>query len=227
METSPIINKIDKRIMAFVNQMTEPYKDGDDIIMLYEILNGKRFPEGNVLLKYKVGSKRRFNYDMFDERKATLFYNEFIVQIRLTATSFHFMATMFHHKNNQTEGFSYNIDSKIDSGVPDETWVLPEGDRIDNQTEIDGRKPEIFLEEICQLHKLDREMTTSCEMEPSEEVYEIKKRFDDLMESVTNEQINWITSNELEPDEKITILQNLSTERKLNILENFENENIN
>jgi hypothetical protein len=70
-------------------------------------------------------------------------------------------------------------------------------------------------------------MTTSCEMEPSEEVYEIKKRFDDLMESVTNEQINWITSNELEPDEKITILQNLSTERKLNILENFENENIN
>jgi hypothetical protein len=47
------------------------------------------------------------------------------------------------------------------------------------------------------------------------------------MESVTNEQINWITSNELEPDEKITILQNLSTERKLNILENFENENIN
>ena len=227
METSQIINKIDKRIMAFVNQMTEPYKDSDDIIMFYEILNGKRFPEGNVPLKYKVGSKRRFNYDMFDEPKATLFYNEFIVQIRLTAKSFHFMATMFHHENNQTEGFSYNIDSKNDSGAPDETWVLPEGDRIDNQTEIDGRKPEIFLEEICQLHKLDREMTTSCELEPSEEVYEIKKRFDALMESVTNEQINWITSNELEPDEKITILQNLSTERKLNILENFENENIN
>ena len=227
METSPIINKVDKTIMAFVNQMTEPYKDGDDIIMFYEILNGKRFPEGNVQLKYKVGSKRRFNFNMFDEPKAKVFHNEFIVQIRLTAQSFYFMATMFHDENNQTEGMSYNVDATINSGIPEGTWVLPEGDHIDNQTEIDGRKPEIFLEEICQLHKLHREMTTSCELEPSEEVYEIKKRFDDLMESVTNEQINWITSNELEPDEKITILQNLSIERKLNILENFENENIN
>jgi hypothetical protein len=83
METSPIINKIDKRIMAFVNQMTKPYKDGDDIIMFYEILNGNRFSEGNVLLKYKVGSRRRFNFNMFDEPKATLFYNEFIVQIKV------------------------------------------------------------------------------------------------------------------------------------------------
>lgn len=225
METSQIINKIDKRIMAFVNQMTEPYKDSDDIIMFYEILNGKRFPEGNVPLKYKVGSKRRFNYDMFDEPKATLFYNEFIVKIRLTAKSFHFMATMFHHENNQTEGFSYNIDSKIDSGAPDETWVLPEGDRIDNQTEIDGRKPEIFLEEICQLHKLNREMRTSCELEPSEEVYEIKKRFDELMESAADEEIDWAISNELEIEEKITVLENLSPDRKLQILNNFKNGN--
>ena len=225
METSPIINKIDKRIMAFVNQMTEPYKDSDDIIMFYEILNGKRFPEGNVPLKYKVGSKRRFNYDMFDEPKATLFYNEFIVKIRLTAKSFHFMATMFHHENNQTEGFSYNIDSKIDSRVPDETWVLPEGDRIDNQTEIDGRKPEIFLEEICQLHKLNREMRTSCELEPSEEVYEIKKRFDELMASAADEEIDWAISNELEIEEKITVLENLSPDRKLQILNNFKNGN--
>jgi len=224
METSPIINKIDKRIMAFVNQMTEPYKDGDDIMMFYEILNGKRFPEGNVQLKYTVGSKRRFNFNMFDEPKATIFYNEFIVQIRLTAKSFYFMATMFHDENNQTEGMSYNVDATINSGIPEETWVLPEGDDINNQTEIDGRKPEIFLEEICQLHKLDRGMRTSCELEPSEEVYEIKKRFDELMESAADEEINWAISNELETEEKIRVLQNLSPDRKLQIIQNLTNE---
>jgi hypothetical protein len=224
METSPIINKIDKRIMAFVNQMTKPYKDGDDIIMFYEILNGNRFSEGNVLLKYKVGSRRRFNFNMFDEPKATLFYNEFIVQIKLTSKSFHLMATIFHNENNQTEGMSYTIDSTINSGIPEETWVLPEGDHIDNQTEIDGRKPEIFLEEICQLHKLNREMTISCELNPSEEVYEIKKHFDELMESAADEEIDWAISNELETEEKIRVLQNLSPDRKLSIIQNLTNQ---
>lgn len=227
MVNTPIISKVDKTIMAFVKQMTEPYKDGDDIKMFYEILNGNRFPEGNVLLKYKVGSRRRFNYNMFDEPMAPLFYNEFIVQIRLTAKSFHFMATIFHNENNQTEGFSYNVDSTINSGVPEETWVLPEGDNINNQTEIDGRKSEIFLEEICQLHKLDRGMRTSCELEPSEEVYEIKKRFDELMESAADEEIDWAISNELETEEKIRVLQNLSPDRKLQIIQNLTNENSN
>ena len=225
METSPIINKIDNRIMAFVKQMTEPYKDGDDITMFYEILNGKRFPKGNVQLKYKVGSKRRFNFNMFDEPKATIFYNEFIVQIRLTSQSFHLMATIFHNDNNTTEGLSYTIDSNINSGVPEETWVLPNEDTIDNQKEIDGRKPELFFAEICQLHKLNRDMKIISVLEPTEEVLEIQKRFDELMLSAADEDINWALSNELEPQEKIRVLQNLSTDRKLQILNNLKNGN--
>jgi hypothetical protein len=134
------------------------------------------------------------------------------------------MATIFHNENNQTEGMSYTIDSTINSGIPEETWVLPEGDHIDNQTEIDGRKPEIFLEEICQLHKLNQEMTISCELNPSEEVYEIKKHFDELMESAADEEIDWAISNELETEEKIRVLQNLSPDRKLSIIQNLTNQ---
>lgn len=220
--------------MAFVNQLTEPYKDSDDIKMFYDILNGKRFPEGTVCLKLKIGSSKRLKMyygkniaSNREERLDSLINNEFKIQARITSKSFHLMATIFHNENNQTEGLSYNLDSTINSGVPEETWVLPEGDNINNQTEIDGRKSEIFLEEICQLHKLDRGMRTSCELEPSEEVYEIKKRFDELMESAADEEIDWAISNELATEEKIRVLQNLSPDRKLQILQNLTNENIN
>jgi len=67
-------------------------------------------------------------------------------------------------------------------------------------------------------------MRTSCELEPSEEVYEIKKRFDELMESAADEEINWAISNELETEEKIRVLQNLSPDRKLQIIQNLTNE---
>ena len=234
METSPIINKIDKRIMAFVNQMIEPYKDSHDMIMFCDILNGERFPEGNVYFILKIGSSRRLK--MYNDKNITintvekldsLSYNEFKIQVRITSKSFHLMATIFHNENNQTEGMSYHIDSTINSGIPDETWVVPEGDYIHNQTEIDGRKPEIFFEEICKLHKLDRGIKTSSELEPTEEVYEIKKRFDKLMLSAADEEIDWAISNELEIEEKIRILQNLSPDRKLQIIQNLTNENSN
>ena len=62
-------------------------------------------------------------------------------------------------------------------------------------------------------------------LEPTEEVLEIQKRFDELMLSAADEDINWALSNELEPQEKIRVLQNLSTDRKLQILNNLKNGN--
>ena len=214
--------------------MIEPYKDSHDMVLFRDILNGERFPEGNVYFILRIGSSRRLK--MYNGKNTTtnkverldrLPYNEFKIQVRITSKSFHLMATIFHNENNQTEGISYNIDSTINSGIPDETWVLPEGDYIHNQTEIDGRKPEIFFEEICKLHKLDRGIKTSSELEPTEEVYEIKKRFNELMRSATDQAINWAISNELETEEKIRVLQNLSTDRKLQIIQNLTNENSN
>ncbi len=234
MQTTPIINKIDKGIMAFVNQMTEPYKDSDDMKMFYDILHGKRFPEGTVCLKLRIGSSKRLKMyygkniaSNIEERLDSLINNEFKIHARITSKSFHLMATIFHNENNQIEGMRYNIDSTINSGMPSQTWVVPEGDYIYNPNEINGRKLEIFFGEICKLHKLDCGVRTNSELESSKEVQEIKKRFDELMKSSADEEIDWAISNELETEEKISVLQNLSSDRKLQILQNLTNENIN
>lgn len=220
MKNIAIKTKLDAEILNFITKITEPHKDDHDIKMFNDILNGKRFQSTYPIFKLRIGSARRLNRKIFEEENLPeVFYNEFKVQIRISSTSVHLMATIFHNEHDKTEGISYTIDETINSGIDEETWVLPEGNA--------GRKSELFFEEILQLLKLNREIKFNSVIEPSEQNLKIHKQFNELMESVTNEQINWITSNELEPDEKITILQNLSIERKLNILENFENENIN
>ncbi len=220
MTTPPIINKIDKSIMAFVNLMIEPYKSDRDIKLFNDILNGKQFQNKYPMFKLRLGSARRLDRKIFEqENLPEVFYNEFIIQINISSNSIHLMATIFHNEHDRTEGFSYHVDDEIDSEVAEETWVLPEGNH--------GRKPEHFFDETYQLLKLNREIALISTMEPSEQQLEIHKQFDELMESATDVQINWTLNNELESEEKIRILQNLSTERKLNILENFENENTN
>lgn len=50
----------------------------------------------------------------------------------------------------------------------------------------------------------------------------IIKQFNELMLTATEGEIEWAFCNELEIDEKIEVLQNLSTERKLQIIENLK-----
>ena len=53
---------------------------------------------------------------------------------------------------------------------------------------------------------------------------EIIKRFNELMLSAPDDEIDWALSNELETEEKIKVLQKLSTDRKLQIINNLTNE---
>jgi len=223
MENNAIINRIDESILAFVDQITEPYKNDHDMKMFYDILTENRFQDGKVSFKLRIGSARRLQMTYDNklesdklERLGSLPYNEFKIQIRLTSKVFHLMVTLFHNEQNKTEGFSYHVDDSTDSDVAEETWVLPEGN--------DGRRPELLFNEVCTLHKLNREMRIISELEPTQEVYEINRRFDKLMESSSEEQINWALSNELETDEKIRVLKNLGVDRKSQIIENLTGE---
>jgi hypothetical protein len=227
MENTALIKRIEEPIQKFLNQLTESFQNDHDIIMFYEILNGTRFQEGNALFKLGIGSARRLNKKIFDEPIPSLFYNEFTVQIRLTAKSFHMMATLFSNEENKTEGFSYTINETINSGMADETWVLFNQDHKDSALEINGRNPELLFEDIYKLMQLNREIRISSELEPTEETMKIHKQFNELMLSAADDEIDWALSNELETEEKIRVLQNLSTDRKLSIIQNLTNENIN
>lgn len=219
MKTKAIINRIDKSILAFINQLTEPYKDEYDVKMFYKILKGEQIQEGRHVFKIRIGSIRRLDHKLLNEELPPLPYNEFKLQIRLTSTVFHLMLTLFHNEENKTEGFSYHLDDTLDTGVVDETWVLPEGNH--------GRKPQLLFDEVLLLHKLNREMRITSELEPTQEIFEINQRFEKLMETATEADINWAITNELEIDEKIRILQYLNPDRKLQILNNINNGNTN
>jgi hypothetical protein len=217
MENKAIITRIDKTILSFINGITEPYKNDHDLKTFHEILNGTRFTEGRTVFKLRIGSKRRLNYKMLDEPMLLLPYNEFKIQVRITSRSLNLMLSLFQNEVDKIEGFSYYIDDETDSEIAEETWVLPEGNN--------GRRHALLFAEILQLHKLNREMTVISELEPTQEVMDIHKRFDELMQSAEDDEIDWALSNELETEEKIRVLQNLSPDRKLQILNNLKNGN--
>ena len=50
---------------------------------------------------------------------------------------------------------------------------------------------------------------------------EIKKLFKEAMTKVSEEDLDWLISNELTAEEKELVLSKLSTERKQNIIENL------
>ena len=50
---------------------------------------------------------------------------------------------------------------------------------------------------------------------------EIKRLFKEAMTKVSEEDLDWLISNELSAEEKEKVLDRLSTERKQNIIENL------
>lgn len=226
MENKAIISKIDKTVINFINKIIETQKNDHDIKLFTDILNGNRFQSKYQMFKLQISSSRRLDRKIFEEEcLPEVFYNEFSIQIRLSYNSIHLMATIFHNKNDTTEGISYALNDDVNSGLGDETWLLPNENNV-NQLETDGRNTNLFFDDIYQLLEQNREITFNSTLEPSKQQLMISEQFDELMESATDEQINWTMSNELETEEKINVLKNLSSERKLNILENFEKENI-
>lgn len=222
MENIAIISKIDKTVITFINKIIETQKDDHDIKLFTDILNGNQFRSKYQMFKLQIGSSRRLDIKIFEEESLPeVFYNEFTIQIRLSSNSIHLMATIFHNNNDTTEVISYSLDDDLNSALDDETWLLPNENHV-NQLETDGRNTNLFFDDIYQLLKQNREITFNSTLEPSKQQLMIREQFNELMESATDDQINWTMNNELESEEKIRILQNLSTDRKSNILENFK-----
>ena len=217
MKTNPIINKLDKRLITFINQLTEPYKNEYDVQMFFKILKGEQIQEGRLVYKMRIGSKRRLDFETMCEHLCELPYNEFKVQFRLSSNVFHMMLTLFHNDKNMTEGISYHVDEMMDTGLHENTRVFP--------NESEGRKTQLLFDEVLLLHKLNRDMRISSELEPTQEIFEIHYKFDKLMETASESEINWAIANELEMEEKLRILKFLNPDRKLQIIKNLEDGN--
>lgn len=211
---TPIINKIPAIMQERLDQILAPWKNEHDIKMLYDILNGGLFQNGNVTLTIKLGSSRRINYKLLDPEPEPVFYNEFKVLVRVTGSSFHFMATIFHNEGNKTEGFSYFVNLQEASELVDETWMLPEG--------YNGRATKFFFAEITKLLELNREIRIESTINPSESTIEKNETFNKLIAAASETEIDYLLCNELGIEEKIMILSNLDTERKQQMISNLK-----
>ena len=220
MTNQPIINRIDKQILSFITTLLKPHEGGHDIEVFYQILNGERFNVGNVSLILKLGSSRRLDIKKFlrpiqsPTQFEPLFYNEFKVEINVTSETLSLSAILFHNEENKTEGFHYMFNND-ESDLSDGTWVLPEGNY--------GRPLPKFFDDIYLLNKLNRELRVEGMLCPSLKNIEINNRLDELLESASSEQLNGFIANFLENDEKIRIIQYLSTEKKIQLLDNLNN----
>ena len=214
MENTALINRIDKSVLNLLDQLTEPYKDQHDIKVFKGVLSRSASPDEKTTFKLRIGSKRRLSTQAPNETVPELFYNEFKVQISVSAHSFHMNTFLFHNDTNSTEGLNYHVDKESNSGMAEDTWVLPEGQN--------GRKPIQLFNEIIQLFKLNREMAVISELHPSQEVIRINKRFEKFIRTASEQEINWALNHELEQSEKVRVLQFLAAERKLQILSNLK-----
>lgn len=161
MNNEAIINLIDPSVLEFINRLTEPWKDDQDLQMFYEIFKGYRFQDGKLLFSLRIGSDRRINRLPKDENVPTLFYDEFNVHIRITSKWLYLRAAVFHNTVSRTEAFLYCFKLDREPELPEETFIFPGGNR---------RKPELFFDEIYLLRKQNREMRMYSKVESTNRV---------------------------------------------------------
>jgi hypothetical protein len=151
METTNIMKQIRKEVISQLDQLLKPFLTEYDIILLLDILNGKKFQNGKILLTIRIGSGRRLNVNNNTNSIGDVFYDEIKMEIRATSKKFNFDAFIYYNNLNKTEGFSYSLNPELEiNDLFDETIVLPPGNK--------GRKAEYFFDDFLKLFNLNRDI---------------------------------------------------------------------
>jgi len=147
MSEKSIIWKIDRNLLVFITKITEPWRNEYDVQMMYAILNSTKEEDTKVEFRSRIGSNRRLNNKTLPYE---VFFNEFTVQMKVSANSFELTAMLFHNTKNYFEEFRYVINPEINDGIPEANWIFPQ--------ESETSEPEMFFNEILLLLKQNRDI---------------------------------------------------------------------
>lgn len=154
---TPIISKIDKALVVFLNKITGPWMLDHDVKMLYDILHSQDMEYEKFVIRTRIGSDRRLNNKTLPYE---VFFNEFAIQIKVSADSFELCVVLYHNSKNYFEEFRYSIDTKLNNGAPESNWIFPQ--------EAEGTEPNKFFEEILLLLKQNRDIRIYTEIIPKD-----------------------------------------------------------
>jgi len=161
MLNKPLNQQIDKGLMSFINQLTEPWKKDYDVMRFYSFLEGKETDSERIRLFVKIGSQWRLTGKTLPYQ---VFFNEFNVHMIVTDQAFQLRAVLYFNENKTWEEFEYIIHPKKNKGEAEMKWTF--------QQDKEGIDPKYFFEEIIQLLKQNRDINIYTEISSNDIIYD-------------------------------------------------------
>ena len=137
-------NLIDKSVLSFLNRVTEPWKEDEDLRLFFTILNGANYNQERMRFNLKIGSARLMKED-WEIVGLKPFHSEFLFSAVIAGKAFYLTAFVINHEACTKHEFEYVFDLTR------------------NIESLKGVSPTLS-NEIVQLIKLNREIRVNSEI---------------------------------------------------------------
>lgn len=137
-------NLIDKSVLSFLNRMTEPWKEDEDLKLFFSILNGTNHNQDRLQFKLEIGSARLMKPG-WEAVAVKPFYPEFISTIIIAGRTFFLNSKIIDHEGGATHEYNYVFD-------------------LSKNIESLKGVPQSFSDQVCKLILLNREIKVKSEL---------------------------------------------------------------
>lgn len=102
-------NLIDKSVLSFLNRVTEPWKEDEDLKLFFNILNGANYNQDRMRFTLKIGSARLMQED-WEVVGLNPFHPEFFFSAVIARKAFYLTAFVLNHEAGTKHEFEYVFD---------------------------------------------------------------------------------------------------------------------
>ena len=102
-------NLIDKSVLSFLNRVTEPWKEDEDLKLFFNILNGANYNQDRMRFTLKIGSARLMQED-WEVVGLNPFHPEFLFNAVIAGKAFYLTAFVLNHEAGTKHEFEYVFD---------------------------------------------------------------------------------------------------------------------
>lgn len=104
-----LYNVIDKSVLSFLNRVTEPWKEDEDLKLFFNILQGSNYNQDRLQFNLLIGSARLMKQD-WENIKVKPFYPEFLFNAVIAGKAFYLNAFVIDHESETKHEFEYVFD---------------------------------------------------------------------------------------------------------------------
>jgi hypothetical protein len=106
-----LYNVIDKSVLSFLNKVTEPWKEDEDLKLFFNILQGSNYNQDRLQFNLQIGSLRLMQPG-WENAEVKPFYSEFLFSAVIAGRAFYLSAFVLNNELGTKHEFEYVFDLK-------------------------------------------------------------------------------------------------------------------